>query len=134
MPHVDHVLDAVINVPLARSQCGGVHIADHRLKEARLTLINHEVSRGPLLAPENLALEHPVSIPHHGRRTCWHRDVMKREQPARWLAHRAVGSRLNLPLRSRRRLVICQPARVRIELVTLVGFTIAEVLASALDE
>jgi hypothetical protein len=26
-------------------------------------LINHEVSPGPLLAPENLALQHPFSIP-----------------------------------------------------------------------
>jgi hypothetical protein len=73
MPHVDHIFDTVINVPLARFQCGGVRIADDCLKEARLTLINHEVSRGPLLAPENLALEHPVSIAHYGRCTCWRR-------------------------------------------------------------
>jgi hypothetical protein len=59
---VDHVLDAVIDIPLARFQRGGVRLADHCLGEARLTLINHEVSRGPLLAPENLALQHPVSI------------------------------------------------------------------------
>jgi hypothetical protein len=59
---VDHVLDAVIDVPLARFQRGGVRLADHCLGEARLTLINHEVSRGPLLAPENLALQHPLSI------------------------------------------------------------------------
>jgi hypothetical protein len=26
-------------------------------------LINHVVSPGPLLAPENLALQHPFSIP-----------------------------------------------------------------------
>ena len=26
-------------------------------------MINHEVSSGPLLAPENLALQHPFSIP-----------------------------------------------------------------------
>ena len=59
---VDHVLDAVIDVPLACFQRGGVRLADHCLGEARLTLINHEVSRGPLLAPENLALQHPLSI------------------------------------------------------------------------
>ena len=59
---VDHVLDAVIDVPLARFQRGGMRLADHCLGEARLTLINHEVSRGPLLAPENLALQHPLSI------------------------------------------------------------------------
>jgi hypothetical protein len=59
---VDHVLDAVIDVPLARFQRGGMRLADHCLREARLTLINHEVSRGPLLAPENLALQHPLSI------------------------------------------------------------------------
>jgi len=40
-----------------------VRLADHRLGEAPLTLINHEVSAGPLLAPENLALQHPFSIP-----------------------------------------------------------------------
>ena len=63
MPHVDYILDTVINVPLARFQGGGVRLADHRLGEAPLTLINHEVSAGPLLAPENLALQHPFSIP-----------------------------------------------------------------------
>jgi hypothetical protein len=40
-----------------------VRLADHCLGEAPLTLINHEVSPGPLLAPENLALQHPFSIP-----------------------------------------------------------------------
>jgi hypothetical protein len=66
LPHVDHILDTVINVPLARFQGDGVRLADHCLEEARqcpLTLINHEVSPGPLLAPENLALQHPFSIP-----------------------------------------------------------------------
>jgi hypothetical protein len=63
-PHVDHILDTVIDVPLARLQCGGVRLTDHCLGEARLTLINHEVSRGPLLTPENLALQHTLSVPH----------------------------------------------------------------------
>ena len=62
MPHVDHILDTVINVPLARFQGGGVRLADHRLGEAPLTLINHEVSAGPLLAPENLALQHLLAL------------------------------------------------------------------------
>jgi hypothetical protein len=65
LPHVDHILDAVINVPLARFQGGGMRLADHCLEEAPLTLINHEVPRGPLLAPKNLALQHPLSISHH---------------------------------------------------------------------
>ena len=63
LPHVDHILDTVINVPLACFQGSGVRLADHCLGEAPLTLINHEVSPGPLLAPENLALQHPFSIP-----------------------------------------------------------------------
>ena len=67
MPHVDHILDTVINVWLARFQGGGVRLADHRLGEAPLTLINHEVSAGLLLAPENLALQHPFSIPSVSR-------------------------------------------------------------------
>jgi hypothetical protein len=64
LPHVDHIFDTVVNVPLTCLQGGGVRLADDRLKEARLTLINHKVSRGKLLAPENLALHHPLSIPH----------------------------------------------------------------------
>ena len=40
-----------------------MRLADDCLGEAPLTLINHEVSPGPLLAPENLALQHPFSIP-----------------------------------------------------------------------
>jgi hypothetical protein len=63
LPHVDHILGTVINVPLACFQGGGVRLADHCLGEAPLTLINHEVSPGPLLAPENLALQHAFSIP-----------------------------------------------------------------------
>jgi hypothetical protein len=64
LPHVDHIFGTVINVPLARFQGGSVRLTDDCLKEARLTLINHEVSHRPLLAPENLALQHPLSIPH----------------------------------------------------------------------
>jgi hypothetical protein len=63
LPHIDHIFDAVVNVPLAGFQCGRVHLANDCLKEAQLTLINHEVSRGPLLAPEYLALQHRLSIP-----------------------------------------------------------------------
>src|SRR4029450_2170115 len=70
-PHVDHILDAVINIPLARFQSGGVRLADHCLEEASLTLINHEISRGPLLATKDLALQHPVSISHHPECACW---------------------------------------------------------------
>jgi hypothetical protein len=42
-----------------------VRLADHCLEEATLILINHEVSRGPLLAPNDLALQHPLSISQH---------------------------------------------------------------------
>jgi len=65
LPHVDHILGVVVNVPLARFQGGGVGLADQCLEEAPLTLIDHEVSRGPLLAPKHLALQHPLSIPYH---------------------------------------------------------------------
>jgi hypothetical protein len=54
LPHVDHIFDTVIEVRLTH----------HCLEEAAFTLINHEISRGPLLASENLALLHPLSIPH----------------------------------------------------------------------
>jgi hypothetical protein len=70
LPYIDHILDTVINVPLASFQGSGVRLADHRLKEAPLTLINHEVSRGLLLAPKNLALQHPLSIPHCADSPC----------------------------------------------------------------
>ena len=65
LPHVDHILDTVIDVPLAGFQCGCVRLANDCLKEAPLALINHEVSGGPLLAPEYLALQHRLSIPHY---------------------------------------------------------------------
>jgi hypothetical protein len=64
LAHVDHILDSVIDVPLARFKGGGVRLADHRLGETPLILINYEVSRGPFLTPENLALQHSLSVPH----------------------------------------------------------------------
>ena len=64
LAHVDHVLDTVIEVPLARFKGGGVRLADHCLGETPLILINHEVSGGPFLTPENLALQHSLSVPH----------------------------------------------------------------------
>ena len=64
MAHVNHILDSVIDVPLARFKGGGVRLTDHRLGETPLILINYEVSRGPFLTPENLALQHSPSVPH----------------------------------------------------------------------
>jgi hypothetical protein len=63
--HIDYVLHAVVDVSLARLQGGGVGVADHCLGETRLILINYEVPRGHLLAAENLALQHPFSIPQN---------------------------------------------------------------------
>ena len=65
LTHVDDVLHAVVDVPLACLQGSGVCLADHRLSEAPLLLIHHEVPRGPLLTPENLALQHILSLPHY---------------------------------------------------------------------
>jgi hypothetical protein len=56
-----------------------VRLADHCLGEAPLTLINHEVSSGPLLAPENLALQHPFSIPLYADALLALRIAMKRD-------------------------------------------------------
>ena len=42
-----------------------MRLADQCLEQAPLTLINHKISRGPLLAAKYLALQHPLSIPHH---------------------------------------------------------------------
>jgi hypothetical protein len=99
LPHVDHILDTVIDVPLAGFQCGCVRLANDCLKEAPLALVNHEVSGGPLLAPEYLALQHRLSIPHYadasiglgmlimGRIRCGasmrRRCVVRHEQPQR---------------------------------------------------
>jgi hypothetical protein len=58
LSHIDHVFSAVIDVSLAGLQGGGVRLANHCLVEARLTLLNYEVSRGSLLAAEDLALKH----------------------------------------------------------------------------
>jgi hypothetical protein len=99
LPHVDHILDTVVDVSLSRFQCGCVRLANDCLKEAPLALINHEVSGGPLLAPEYLALQHRLSIPHYavapiglemlimGRIRCgasvWRRCVVRHEPPWR---------------------------------------------------
>jgi hypothetical protein len=56
-----------------------VGLANHCLGEAPLTLINHEVSPGPLLAPENLALQHPFSIPLEEDAPFGLGEVMKRD-------------------------------------------------------
>src|SRR4249920_1311135 len=58
LTHVYNVLDAVVDVPLTCLQCGGVRLADRGLDESPLSFIDHEVSCGWLLAPQNLALEH----------------------------------------------------------------------------
>jgi hypothetical protein len=63
LSHVDHILSAVVDISCAGLQRGGVRVADNCLVEARLSLINDEVSRGALLAPENLALKHAHSMP-----------------------------------------------------------------------
>jgi hypothetical protein len=62
-----------------------VRLADHCLGEATLTLINHEVSPGPLLAPENLALQHPFSIPLYADAPLALGMVMKRDTQDRQL-------------------------------------------------
>ena len=67
LTHVDNVLYAVVDVPLTCFQGGGVHLADHGLGKSPVSLIDHEVSRGRLLAPENLALQHLLSIPQYWR-------------------------------------------------------------------
>ena len=66
LSHVDHILNAVVDVWPPGLQRGGMRVAHHCLVEARLCLINDEVSRGPLLAPENLALNHADSMPPSG--------------------------------------------------------------------
>jgi hypothetical protein len=48
-------------------------------------LINHEVSPGPLLAPENLALQHPFSIPLYADAPLALGMVMKRDTQDRQL-------------------------------------------------
>jgi hypothetical protein len=40
-----------------------MRLANHCLVEARLALLNYEVSRGSLLAAEDLALKHGHSMP-----------------------------------------------------------------------
>src|SRR5918997_1599793 len=58
--HVDDVLHTVVGIRPARLQCGCVYLADGRLVQAAFTLVDNEVSRRWLLAPENLALKHPI--------------------------------------------------------------------------
>ena len=58
LTHIDNVLDAVIDVPLTCLQGGGMRLADDGLGKSPLSFIDHKVSSGRLLAPQNLALEH----------------------------------------------------------------------------
>jgi hypothetical protein len=55
-----------------------------------LSLINDEVSRGPLLAPEYLALQHPVSIPQRADASVGLRDGAPVDGICRYADHRAT--------------------------------------------